>query len=93
MLGRVHHPEPLIAIRDNGPTHGGEAPCTYLATPDLDLRLVRPPAYRPDFNAAGTSQGHHIRLCDTVRTLRSARAGLSVTYGLPLHFPLARPWG
>jgi transposase len=48
---RAHHPGPLIIIWDNGPAHGGEAIRTYLATPDLDLRLVRLPAYSPDFNA------------------------------------------
>jgi transposase len=48
---RASHLEPLIVIRDNGPAHGGEALRTYLATPDLRLRLVRLPAYSPDFNA------------------------------------------
>jgi hypothetical protein len=48
---RAHHPGPLIVIWDNGPAHGGEAIRTYLATPGLDLRLVRLPAYSPDFNA------------------------------------------
>jgi len=47
---RAKHPEPLIVIWDNGPAHGGEAVRDYLATPDLGLRLVRLPAYRPDFN-------------------------------------------
>ena len=47
---RAHHPGPLIVIWDNGPAHGGEAIRTYLATPGLDLRLVRLPAYSPDFN-------------------------------------------
>jgi transposase len=42
---------PLIVIWDNGPAHGGEAIREYLATPDLGLRLVRLPAYSPDFNA------------------------------------------
>ncbi len=45
------HPEPLIVIWDNGPAHGGDALRAYLATPDLRLRLVRLPAYSPDFNA------------------------------------------
>ena len=31
--------------------HGGEALRTYLSTPNLRLRLVRLPAYSPDFNA------------------------------------------
>ncbi len=47
---RTHHPGPLIVIWDNGAAHGGEAIRTYLATPDLDLCLVRLPAYSPDFN-------------------------------------------
>jgi len=48
---RANHPGPLIVIWDNGAAHGGEAARTYLATPDLDLLLVRLPAYSPDFNA------------------------------------------
>lgn len=48
---RAKHPGPLIVIWDNGPAHGGEALRTYLATPALDLRLIRLPAYSPDFNA------------------------------------------
>jgi transposase len=48
---RAAHPEPLIVIWDNGPAHGGDALREYLATPDLRLRLVRLPAYSPDFNA------------------------------------------
>jgi len=48
---RAHHPEPLIVIWDNGPAHGGEALRRYLTTPHLRLRLVRLPAYSPDFNA------------------------------------------
>jgi transposase len=47
---RARHPEPLFVIWDNGPAHGGEAVRAYLATPDLALRLVRLPAYSPDFN-------------------------------------------
>ena len=38
---------------DNAPAHGG-APLReyqYLRTPELHLRLVRLPAYSPDFNA------------------------------------------
>jgi transposase len=42
---------PLFIIWDNSPVHGGDALRTYLAMPDLDLRLVRLPAYSPDFNA------------------------------------------
>jgi len=48
---RANHPEPLIVIWDNGPAHGGDAVREYLATPDNALRLVRLPAYSPDFNA------------------------------------------
>lgn len=48
---RAHHPEPLVVIWDNGPAHGGPPLRTYLATPGLRLRLVRLPAYSPDFNA------------------------------------------
>lgn len=48
---RATRPEPLLVLWDNGPAHGGEALRTYLATPDLRLRLVRPPAYSPDVNA------------------------------------------
>jgi len=47
---RANHPGPLVVIWDNGPAHGGEAVRDYLATPDLALRLVRLPAYSPDFN-------------------------------------------
>ena len=48
---RAHHPGPLIVIWDNGPAHGGDPLRTDLTTPDLQLRLVRLPAYSPDFNA------------------------------------------
>jgi transposase len=48
---RAAHPEPLIVIWDNGPAHGGDAIRTYLSTPDLNLRLIRLPAYSPDYNA------------------------------------------
>lgn len=47
---RARHVEPLIVIWDNGPAHGGEPIRAYLATPGLHLRLVRLPAYSPDFN-------------------------------------------
>jgi len=47
---RANHPEPLIIIWDNGPAHGGDPLRAYLTTPDLRLRLVRLPAYSPDFN-------------------------------------------
>jgi transposase len=48
---RATHPGPLIVIWDNGPAHGGDALRAYLTTPDLRLRLVRLPAYSPDYNA------------------------------------------
>jgi transposase len=48
---RAHHPEPLIVIWDNGPAHSGDPLRAFLATPGLHLRLVRLPAYSPDFNA------------------------------------------
>lgn len=47
---RANHAGPLVVIWDNGPAHGGAAVRDYLATPDLDLTLVRLPAYSPDFN-------------------------------------------
>lgn len=47
---RAKHPGPLIVIWDNSPVHSGEPLRDYLATPDLSLRLVRLPAYSPDFN-------------------------------------------
>jgi transposase len=46
----ANHPGPLVVIWDNGPAHGGEAVRDYLATPDLALRVLRLPAYSPDFN-------------------------------------------
>lgn len=48
---RANHPGPLVVIWDNGPAHGGDALRAYLSTPDLRLRLVRLPAYSPDYNA------------------------------------------
>jgi transposase len=48
---RARHTGPLIVIWDNGAAHGGDALRAYLSTPDLRLRLVRLPAYSPDFNA------------------------------------------
>lgn len=48
---RARHPQPLIILWDNAPAHGGAALREYLTTPDLRLRLVRLPAYSPDFNA------------------------------------------
>jgi transposase len=48
---RAKHNGPLIIIWDNGPAHRGPAIRAYLATPNLNLRLVALPAYSPDFNA------------------------------------------
>lgn len=48
---RAHHAEVLIVIWDNGPAHHGEELRSYLATPDLRLRLVPLPGYSPDYNA------------------------------------------
>ncbi len=48
---REKHSEPLVVIWDNGPAHRGEAIRTFLATPELKLRLVILPGYSPDFNA------------------------------------------
>jgi len=47
---RAKHAAPLIVIWDNGPAHGGEAVRDYLTTPGLRLRVIRLPAYSPDFN-------------------------------------------
>lgn len=47
---RARHAGPLIVIWDNGPAHSGQPIRSYLATPGLHLRLVRLPAYSPDFN-------------------------------------------
>jgi transposase len=48
---RAHHSAPLVVFWDNAPAHGGDPLREYLRTPDLRLRLVRLPAYSPDFNA------------------------------------------
>jgi transposase len=48
---RQRYPGPLVVIWDNSSAHGGDAIRTFLQTPSLDLRLVRLPAYSPDFNA------------------------------------------
>jgi transposase len=49
---RAHRTAPLVVFWDNAPVHGGDPLRAYLRTPDLRLRLVRLPAYSPDFNAA-----------------------------------------
>jgi transposase len=48
---RAHHAAPLVVFWDNAPAHGGAPLRDDLTTPDLHLRLVRLPAYSPDFNA------------------------------------------
>jgi transposase len=48
---RARRAGPLIVIWDNAAAHGGEELRAYLTTPDLELRLVRLPAYSPDYNA------------------------------------------
>ena len=48
---RAHHATPLVVCWDNAPVHGGDPLRDYLRTPDLRRRLVRLPAYSPDFNA------------------------------------------
>ena len=48
---RASHSEPLIVIWDNAPAQRGEELRTYLATPELRLRLLALPAYSPDYNA------------------------------------------
>jgi transposase len=48
---RAHHRQPLVVVWDNGPAHGGAPLRAYLAEPRRRLRLVRLPAYSPDFNA------------------------------------------
>ena len=48
---RAHHAEAPAVFWDNAPAHGGDSLREYLATPGLRLRLVRLPAYSPDFNA------------------------------------------
>jgi len=48
---RAKHGGPLSVIWDNGPAHRGTAMRAYLATPELNLRLVALPPYSPDFNA------------------------------------------
>ena len=49
---RAHHSTPLVVFWDTAPAHGGDPLRDYLPTPELHLRLVRLPAYSPDFNAA-----------------------------------------
>ena len=48
---RERYAGPRIVFWDNAPAHGGDPSRAYLATPELHLRLVRLPAYRPDLGA------------------------------------------
>ena len=48
---RAKQTGPLIVIWDNGPAHGGDEIRAFLARPDVQVRVVRLPAYSPDFNA------------------------------------------
>ena len=54
---RARHTQPLTVIWDDLPAHRGDALRAYLATPSLNLRLVNPPTYSPDFNADETIWG------------------------------------
>jgi transposase len=47
---RAKYAGALIVIWDNGPAHHGPELRAYLATPDLQLRLVALPGYSPDYN-------------------------------------------
>jgi transposase len=49
---RAHPTTPLVVFWDNAPVHGGAPLRDYLRPADLRLRLIRRPAYSPDFNAA-----------------------------------------
>ena|SRR5256885_15135963 len=42
---------PAIIMWDNGPAHRGEPIRSYLATPNLNLRLVPLPGHSPDYHA------------------------------------------
>jgi transposase len=77
---RAQHGEPLVVIWDNGPAHGGEAMRDYLATPDLHLRLVRLPAYSPDFNPDEKIWGW-VREEATANTCFGTRAAVRAAVG------------
>ena len=77
---RAQHPEPLIVIWDNGPAHGGDPLRAYLTTPDLRLRLVRLPAYSPDFNADEQVWGW-VRAEVTANTCFGTKASVSDAVG------------
>ena len=48
---RARFDEPLTVIWDNYPAHRGDVLRAHLVTPELRLRPVNLPRYRPDFNA------------------------------------------
>jgi transposase len=77
---RAHHPEPLIVIWDNSPAHHGDPLRAYLTTPDLQLRLVRLPAYSPDFNADEAIWGW-VRADVTANTCFGTQAGVREAVG------------
>ena len=47
---RARFDEPLTVIWDNYPAHRGDVLRAHLVTPELRLRPVNLPSYRPDFN-------------------------------------------
>lgn len=77
---RAARPEPLIVTWDNGPAHGGDPIRDYLATPNLDLRLVRLSAYSPDFNGDEAIWGW-VREEATANTCFSTKAKVSEAVG------------
>jgi putative transposase len=48
---RARQDGPLVVIWDNASVHGGAPLRDFLRTPTLRLRVIRLPAYSPDFNA------------------------------------------
>jgi transposase len=77
---RVRHPEPLLVVWDNGPAHSGDPLRASLTTPKLRLRLVRLPAYSPDFNADEHLWGW-VRAEVTANTCFGTRASVSEAVG------------
>ena len=71
---------PLVLIWDNAPAHPGEAMRTYLATPNLHLRLVSLPGYSPDYNA-DEAVWDGIRDEVTANTCLSAKANARAKVG------------
>ena len=77
---RAQHTEPLTVIWDNSLAHCGDALRACLATPDLNLHLVNPPSYSPDFNAdeaiwAWVRQGATANLCLGTRAAVGEKVG------------------